>query len=309
MVKRTLSLIIPVYFNVESLPHLFEELRVLESKLTKRSMKLELIFVDDGSGDGSLNLLLQFKKRRPRTRVIKLTRNFGAVHCSKTGFQFVTGDAFLVAAADLQDPLNLIPGMVDRWLAGTQFVICERTTRDDPFISKFFSGFFYKLVKTFVIPDYPKAGYDMALMDKAFLPHLLNSSKSVYTPLLAYWLGYKPEVVQYHRPARRYGKSRWTFFKKIHAFLDVMLGFSITPIRMISAVGAFVSILSFAYGIDVIIFAALGKIPVQGFSTVIALVTFLLGLVILMLGVIGEYLWRIFEEINRRPETIIEKVY
>lgn len=309
MNKKKLSIIVPVYFNAGSLPGLFAELLKLEVQLQGRDIGLELIFVDDGSLDDSLTLLLGFRERRPSTRVVKLTRNFGAVHCSKTGFKFVTGDAFMIVAADLQDPPGLIGEMVERWQAGAKFVICERITRDDPLVSKIYSKFYYKLLRALVIRDYPEGGYDMALMDKAFLPHLLNSSKSVFTPLLAYWLGYKPEVIRYHRPAREHGKSRWTFAKKFHAFLDVMLGFSITPIRTISGIGAVVSVTSFLYGAMVVINALLGRIPVEGFSTVVALITFLLGLIILMLGVIGEYLWRIFDETNRRPETVIEDVW
>jgi dolichol-phosphate mannosyltransferase len=309
MDDKKISIVIPVYFNEESLPSLFEAMGTLESQLLERSVVLELIFVDDGSKDGSLARLLEFKAKRPGTKVVKLTRNFGAVHCSKTGFQFVTGDAFMSMAADLQDPLDLVPEMVDRWLAGSKFVICERITRADPFMSKLFSKIFYVLLRAFVIHEYPKGGYDVALMDKVFLPHLRNSSKSVYTPLLAYWLGYQPEAIRYHRPSRQFGKSRWTFLKKLNAFLDVMLGFSITPIRLVSALGAFISLLSFAYGVDIVIATIFGKVPVKGFPTVVALITFLLGLIILMLGVIGEYLWRIFDETNRRPETVIDEIY
>ena len=215
----------------------------------------------------------------------------------------------MILAADLQDPPNLITEMVDQWLAGSKFVICERITRDDPLISKIYSKIYYKLLRTFVIRDYPEGGYDMALMDKAFLPYLLNSSKSVFTPLLAYWLGYKPDVIHYHRPAREHGKSGWTFAKKFTAFLDVMLGFSITPIRAISGIGAVVALCSFLYGGAVVTSALFHQIPVEGFATVVALVTFLLGLIVVMLGIIGEYLWRIFDETNKRPETVIEEVW
>ena len=270
---------------------------------------LELIFVDDGSKDESLARLLEFKDRRSETKVVKLTRNFGAVHCSKTGFQFVTGDAFMIMAADLQDPPNLVLEMVDHWIDGSKFVICERIARDDPIVSKFFSRIYYKLLRALVIRNYPEGGYDMALMDKAFLPYLLNSSKSVFTPLLAYWLGYKPNVIQYRRPAREFGKSGWTFSKKISSFLDVMLGFSITPIRAISGVGAIVALCSFLYGGAVVVSAIFHQIPVEGFATVVALITFLLGLIIMMLGIIGEYLWRIFDETNKRPETVIEEIW
>ncbi|HZY20074.1 MAG TPA: glycosyltransferase family 2 protein [Ramlibacter sp.] len=309
MTSKTLSVVTPVYFNAGSLPRLFEEFGKLEDQLAGRGVALELIFVDDGSKDRSLELLLEFRQRRPATKVVKLTRNFGAVHCSKTGFRFVTGDAFMIVAADLQDPPSLIVDMVERWEQGAKFVICERSTREDPLVSRIYSRIYYKLLRALVIRDYPQGGYDMALMDRALLEPMTHSAKSVFTPLLAYWLGYTPEVIKYHRPKREHGKSGWTFRKKLTAFLDVMLGFSITPIRLISAVGAFTALFSFLYGGAVVINALLNRIPVEGFATVVALITFLLGLIILMLGVIGEYLWRIFEETNKRPETVIEQVW
>lgn len=307
--EKRLSIVVPVYFNADSLPKLFEELLKLEGQLKERALRLELIFVDDGSKDESLARLLEFKARREATRVVKLTRNFGAVLCSKTGFKFVTGDAFMIVAADLQDPPSLIIEMVDRWLAGSKFVICERVTRGDPAMSKIYSKIYYKMLRLLVMRDYPEGGYDMALMDKALLPHLVNSAKSVFTPLLAYWLGYKPDVIHYHRPSREHGKSGWTFGKKFKAFLDVMLGFSITPIRVMSGIGAVVALGSFIYGGAVVLNALLHRIPVEGFATMVALITFLLGLVLLMLGIIGEYIWRIFEETNQRPETVIDEVW
>jgi polyisoprenyl-phosphate glycosyltransferase len=309
MSNKKISIVVPVYFNADSLPRLFEEFLKLESQLAKRALDLELIFVDDGSKDESLIRLLEFKKRRSATKIVKLTRNFGAVHCSKTGFKFVTGDAFMIVAADLQDPPSLIPEMVDRWLAGSKFVICERISRGDPLVSVIFSKIYYMLLRKFIIPGYPEGGYDMGLMDKVFLSYLLNSSKTVFTPLLAYWLGYQPDVIHYHRPARENGKSGWTFAKKFTTFLDVMLGFSITPIRAISGIGAVVAVCSFLYGGAVVVSALFHKIPVEGFATVVALISFLLGLIILMLGVIGEYLWRIFDETNKRPETVIEEIW
>ncbi len=303
------SIIIPVYFNAESLPYLFEKLRILEGQLHSLDMTLELIFVDDGSGDDSLNELFRIKELRPETIIVKLTRNFGAVHASKCGFRFVTGDCFTILAADLQDPPELILQMVDKWRNGSKFTICERISRDDPIASQIFSGLFYWLLNRLVVSNYPSGGYDMALMDKSLLPHIVNSSKNLYTPLLAYWLGFKPEILYYHRPKREHGKSRWTFKKKFTAFLDVMLGFSVTPIRLISAIGAVVAVFSFLYGTSITINAILGNVPVKGFAALAALITFLLGLVIIMLGIIGEYLWRVFDEVNKRPEVVIDEVF
>jgi len=308
-VTKKLSIIVPVYFNEGSLPPLFERLQAIERQLRDIDMVLELIFVDDGSGDASLEALLRIKSARPATKVVKLSRNFGAVHASKCGFQFVTGHAFMILAADLQDPPELIMEMVAKWREGSKFVICERVSRDDPIIAKLYAALFYWLLHRLVMSDYPQGGYDMALMDRSLLPHLTHSSKNLYTPLLAYWLGYKPAVIHYHRAKREHGRSRWTFAKKFKAFLDVMLGFSVKPIRLISGFGAIVAALSFAYGLSVTINALYGNVPVPGFAALAALITFLLGLVIIMLGIIGEYLWRVFDEVNRRPEVVIDEIY
>jgi len=308
MLKK-LSLIVPVYFNASSLPLLFERLKIVEEKLDSSHIQMELIFVDDGSGDNSMDELLKIKGQRPLTKIIKLARNFGAVHASKCGLSFTTGDCFMMLAADLQDPPELILVMVEKWLEGHKFIICARISRDDPFLSKLYAAIFYWLLHRLVITDYPPGGYDMALMDKSLLPHLINSSKNLYTPLLAYWLGYKPEVIHYHREKRLYGESRWTFQKKFKAFLDIMLGFSTKPIRFISLLGVAVATASFIYGTSIIINALLGNIPVPGFAALSSLITFLLGLIIVMLGIIGEYLWRVFDEVNKRPEVVIDEVY
>lgn len=307
--KKKISVIIPVYYNAAGLPSLFSRLESLEENLLLKNCSLELIFVDDGSQDSSLNLLLKFKEKRSETKVVKLTRNFGAIKCSKVGLKFVTGDAFVILAADLQDPPELILDMYEKWLSGAKFVICERNSRDDPFFSKLFAHIYYKLVRMLVIKNYPKGGYDLALMDKDLLPYFLDSSKSAVPSLLGFWLGFKPEIIPYHRELRKYDKSKWTFSKKLTLFLDVMLGFSITPIRAISLVGFFVSILSFGYGGSVVIGGLMNKIPIQGYATIVALITFLLGLIIIMLGFISEYLWRIFNEINKRPEAVIEEFW
>lgn len=306
---KTLSLVIPVYYNEQSLPPLFVKLQEIERALAENSMALELIFVDDGSGDGSLQELFKIKQQRPATRIIKLSRNFGANRASKCGMQHATGDCCMVLAADLQDPPSLILQMVEKWKAGSKFTICTRISRNDPLVSRIYSRVFYWLLNRLVMKDYPQGGFDVALMDKSMLPPIQKSAKNLHTPLLAYWLGYRPEVIPYHRAKREHGRSRWTFKKKFNAFLDIILGFSVTPIRMISLIGGIVSFCSFIYGLRIACDALFGKIPVQGFASLAVLITFLLGLIIIMLGVIGEYLWRVFDETNKRPEVVIDEVY
>lgn len=303
-----LSVVVPVYFNEHSLPPLFEALLDVEERLREKDFQLELIFVDDGSRDGSLAVLRQLKQRRPATRVVKLTRNFGAVHATKTGMRFVTGDCFLVLAADLQDPPELILEMADLWRQGAKLVLCVRKDREDSPASVLFSNIYYRLVRLFVVKDYPTGGYDLALMDKQFLPYLLDSAKNVNTPLYAYWLGFEPVRIEYSRRKRLHGKSRWTFLKRVKFFIDSLLGFSIVPIRLMSLFGACVSLGSFGYGSLIAINALRGKGEVPGFPTLVVVISFLLGIVIMMLGVIGEYIWRIFDEVSRKPEAVIDEI-
>lgn len=307
---KTVSVIIPVYFEEGSIHKLFAALRKSEADLLTIDVALELIFVDDGSKDNTLNALIEFKKERPLTKIVKLTRNFGAINASKTGLKFVTGDCFTIIAADLQDPPELIKTMVEAWLQGAKYVVALRNKkRADPMLTRFYAALYYRLIKAFVVKDFPKGGFDIALWDKDLLQYIRDCSKNINRSLYAHWLGYTPVVLRYDRPQRAHGKSKWTFAKKFNLFMDSFLGFSILPIRLISAIGMCVSFLSFIYGIIIIIGAISGTLAVQGFATIVALVSFLLGLVIIMLGVIGEYIWRIFDEVNQRPEAVIESVY
>ncbi len=307
--RKTISVVVPVFYNAESLPGLFEALVKLEQELETRSVGLELIFVDDGSADDSLSRLLEFKHARPGTKVVKLTRNFGAIAASKMGFHFVTGDAFMILAADLQDPPELILTMVDRWLNGAKYVVAAREQRDDSLESRLFARIYYRLIRTIAVRDYPEGGYDLSLMSRDFLSLLRHSAKNINTPLYAFWLGFKPEFVRYTRRRREHGRSRWTFWKRLKFFLDSVLGFSIVPIRFMSAFGLLVALGSFMHAGLIAFNTILHGTTVPGFATIVTLITFLLGLVILMLGVIGEYLWRIFDEVTRKPEAVIDQVY
>jgi len=151
--------------------------------------------------------------------------------------------------------------------------------------------------------------YPDTLIVKVFLPYLRDSAKNINPSLFAYWLGFKPEIIRYERKQRSHGHSRWTFSKRIEFFLDSILGFSIVPIRTISAIGILVSLISLGYGSVIVVNAIVGRTDVPGFATIVALVSLLLGLIIVMLGVTGEYLWRIFDEINERPESVIDEIY
>tara|TARA_Y200000002_G_scaffold377973_1_gene384480 strand:- start:1578 stop:2525 length:948 start_codon:yes stop_codon:yes gene_type:complete len=303
------SIIVPVYYNEDSLSILFNKLIELEKKLLLDDINIELIFVDDGSKDNSLRELLKLKEKKPDTKVIKHTRNFGAVIATKTGQKYASGDCCTVIAADLQDPVDLLYDMVQHWVKGHKYVIAVRRTRKDPFLSRMFSSFYYKILKTFVIRNYPEGGFDLALIDKTLLPYFKNSGKNINPSLLGYWLGFQPKIIKYDRLEREFGKSRWTFKKKINFFLDSILGFSVKPIRSILSIGIVISLFSFFYFAFVLVNAMLGNMEVKGFATIVALISFFFGIVISMLGVIGEYIWRIFDELNKKPESVIDEVF
>ena len=237
MSSKTLSMIIPVYYNAESLPILYNELINFEQSLAERNISLDLIFVDDGSCDDSFAELMKIKHERPSTKLIKLARNFGAVAAGRAGLRYVEGDCFLMLSADLQEPIGQVLKMVDCWLAGDKFVISARESRKDPPLTKLFAALYYRLLKWLVLGDYPQGGFDLMLMDKSMLPFMVNSGKNTNPNLLAYWLGFHPTVLHYQRQGRKHGKSRWTFRKKVGFLINTVTGFSVAPIRIMSGIG------------------------------------------------------------------------
>ena len=299
---------IPVYFNEESIATLGDRLLEVEADLGAFNVALEIVMVDDGSGDGSYAAMQSLQPRFARCTLVRHTRNFGALVALKTALEHATGDAFVILSADLQDPPELVVDMAKAWQAGAKYVVCQRRSREDPLSTKLFAFVYYGLVRRFVIPTYPKGGFDFSLMGAQMMEALRRAPKNVNFVLFAFWLGYKPHLISYDRVQREHGGSRWTFAKKLKLVVDTFLGFSVAPIRLISFVGALVAFCSFAYGLFVVIATLSGIVPVQGFATIVVLITFLLGLIILILGVIAEYLWRILYEVNRLPEGVIDEV-
>ncbi len=303
------SLIIPTYFNEESLNDLFQELNKLESNLKSINFSLELIFVDDGSGDNSLQKLVEYKSFRSETKIIKLTRNFGSYLACKEGLRHVTGDCFVLLSADLQDPPSLVFEMVKRWKKGNRFVVCARKTRKDSILKKLFARITYFLIRKFVIAYYPKYGFDLCLLDSSALVHIINSARAIHYSVHFYWLGYKPDIIFYDRIKRKYGKSKWTFYKSVNSALDILLGFKSKFTQFVTSFGLLVSFLSFLWGLRIIVAALAGNIPVPGFASIIVFMSFFFGLVIFYLSLILEYLWRIFGDLNKRSDVIVEKIY
>ncbi len=303
-----LSVVIPIY-NEPSLQKLLGKLDEVEGQLSTIGMDAEYIFVDDGSDSkDSLNELIAYKAKKKNVRIIRLARNFGSFHAIKAGFGLVSGDCFAMLAADLQDPPELIVDMAQKWQKGAKFVICVRGERDDPLSTRLFASLYYKIIRRFAIPDFPASGYDLSLMDAAMLPQLLQASVQINFRLLAYWMGIKPEVISYKRMQREAGETHWGLSKRINLFIDSLIAFSGWPSRALAVAGALTSAISFISLLYFVFF------PENGISSTfltigISVLALLAGFLLLGMALIAEYLWRIFQLVANKPETVIEEIY
>jgi len=306
--KCLFSVVIPIYYNELNIPYTVPRLQKLQEILPE--IELEYIFVDDGSKDSSLQLLLKEREKDPRIKVIKLSKNFGSMAAIQAGLLHVKGDCVGVIAADLQDPPELFVDMIAEWKMGKKVVMAVRADREESFSQKMFSNSYYYFMRKLALRDYPKGGFDFVLLDKQIVMELNDiQEKNTNIMSLIYWLGHEQHYIPYIRQERKHGKSRWTFSKKIKLFVDSFVSFSYAPIRFMSFIGVIVAMLSFLYGIFTIFNALTGVIKIEGWTSIIAIITFLLGMIMIMLGIIGEYLWRILDESRKRPAFIIDEIY
>jgi polyisoprenyl-phosphate glycosyltransferase len=301
-----LSIVIPVYYNEFNLPSLSEKLK--ETVLDNPEIDYELIFVDDGSGDNSYDELVKLRRNNDKVKIIKLSRNFGSHTAVLAGLCHVTGDCATVISADLQDPPEIILQMLEKWKQGNNVVLAVRKDREEPFTQKLISNSYYKLMKKYALKNMPKGGFDCFLIDKKVVDILKNIEEKNTTLMgQILWCGFKTDVIYYVRKQREIGKSRWTLSKKIKLFIDSFLAFSYFPIRTMSVLGLIVSAASFIYGIVLILLKVIMDTDIQGWTSLMVVVLFMSGLQMIMLGVIGEYLWRNIDETRKRPTFIIEE--
>ena len=303
-----LSIVVPIYYNEPNIPDTVPRLLALESQLG--GMELELVVVDDGSGDRSLEMLVEWQRREPRRiRVVKLTRNFGSMAAIQAGLTRATGDCVGMIAADLQDPPELFLEMVAHWRRGTKVVLAVRSDREESALQRFFSGAYYALLRRFALAGYPAGGFDFFLVDRQVVEEIGRiREKNTNLMSLIFWLGFRPIMLPYVRRQRAKGKSRWTFGKKVKLFIDSFVAFSYAPIRIVSLTGIVVALSAFLYGGYVFYAWVARDIPVKGYAPTVILLALTSGIQMLMIGVLGEYLWRALDEVRRRPPYVIDDV-
>lgn len=305
---KTLSVVVPVYRGEKLIAPFLVQMDKVALALRDLGMGMQLIFVDDGSLDGTLSVLRTVQQERDNVTIVKLTRNFGAMAASKIGLQQVTGDCFTIMAVDLQDPPEVLVEMAKRWKAGAKYIVGERVKRADPWITRLLATTFYRMVRLFLVKGFPLGGIDFGFWDASLLPYLRGAGKHANRALLSHWLGFRPEYIQYVRP-KSLGASHWSLARRLVLFVDTFIGFSVLPIRVISGIGFIVALASFTYALVILYGGVTGKIQVPGYASSVVLLSFLLGLTILLLGVLGEYVWRIFDILNHRPDAVVDEVY
>lgn len=300
-----ISIVVPVYYNSDTLMDLYEDMK---AKILGVIGDYELVFVDDGSGDNSWEIMGQIQEMDDNVRCVKLSRNFGEHAALLAGLSVCTGDCAVTKQADLQEDSSLIPEMYDSWKKGNKVVLAVRRSRDESKVKVFFANMYYLLIRKFVNKNMPVGGCDCYLIDRKVIEvlQLLDEKNSSLT-LQVLWAGFKTDYVYFDRKNREKGKSRWTLSKKIKLVVDSMMSFSYVPIRLMTFVGVIFNLCAIALFISVLVeFFTVGT-PVAGWSSLMCVILCSFGLVLLMLGILGEYIWRALDAARTRPPFIIDE--
>ncbi len=306
--KKLVSILIPCYNEQASLPTLYTELSKVINELS--DYVFEIFFVNDGSKDNTLDLIKAFHEADKRISYVDLSRNFGKENAMLAGFDHVKGDCMIIMDADLQDPPSLIPQMLQAWEAGYDDVFAKRIDRgSESLLRKLFSLAFYKILDHSTRFEILQNVGDFRLLDRRCIDALKQLRENErYTKGMFCWIGYKKKELVFNRQNRVAGKSNWNFWSLFNLAIEGITSFTTAPLRMATIMGFVIALLSFSlmlfYGIKTIIYGD----PVQGFTTLIVVVLFLGGVQLISIGILGEYIGRIFNETKHRP-TYLEREY
>ena len=303
-----LSVVVPVFNEEEAIP-LF--IRRLVSVLAGADLDFEILFINDGSTDETLDALLHAQGGEPRIRIVDLSRNFGKEAALTAGMQFAVGSAVVPIDVDLQDPPELILQMVTKWREGFDVVLGRRLNRDsDSWAKRSSANWFYRLHNKIAEPKLPENVGDFRLMDRCVVDALnrLPESRRFMKGLFA-WVGFRTAVVDYVRPERVAGTTKFNGWRLWNFALEGVTSFSTDPLRIWTYIGSIVSLLSFLFAAFIAVKVLIRGVDVPGYASLMVAVTFLGGLQLIGIGVLGEYLGRTYMEAKRRPVYLIRRVY
>jgi len=305
---QMISLVIPVYETVESLAHLLDELDKLAPRMPD---ELEVVLVVDGKPEGNFEFLRQHLPGKSyRWQLLTLSRNFGAWPATYAGLHHGRGDYFAVVSADLQEPPELIIQFSEILLSGrSDIVLGRRDARADPWLSALQSHLFWSFYRKFVVSDVPDGGVDTFAFTRTVRDVLMNFKEASTSFLsLMLWIGYRRETVSYKRAPRLYGMSTWSFSRRLRQAVNSIFNFSDIPLKLLLYVGAIGVLTSVVIGSAVLYGRLVGGTHVQGYAATILALLFFGGLTSFGLGIIGQYLWLVLQNVRNRPSYLVDSI-
>ena len=298
---KKISILVPCYNEEKSIPLLYPELKkIMEGQ---PSYDWEVLFVNDGSKDNTLSQIKSLRKEDVRINFVNLSRNFGKENAMLAGFDYVTGDCMIILDADLQDPPSLIPQMLEYWEQGYQDVYAKRSNRGkESWLRKKLSLLFYKILDHSTRFDVLQNVGDFRLLDRQCINALRKLRESErYTKGMFCWIGFKKKEITFDRGDRVAGDSNWNFWSLFNLAIEGITSFTTAPLRFATVLGDFVALIAFCfmlfYGVKTIVYGE----QVRGFTTLIVVILFMGGVQLITIGVLGEYIGRIFNETKKRP--------
>ncbi|NMG59970.1 glycosyltransferase [Geitlerinema sp. P-1104] len=304
----TLSVVIPIYNEEANLAYLFE--RVLEN-LQGLNIPYEIICVNDGSRDRSLQRLIQYHLENPAIKIVSFSRNFGKDIALSAGLDYVSGAAVIPLDADLQDPPELMGCLLEKWRQGYDVVYATRRDRQgESWLKRLSSGGFYRLLGRVSDVPIPRDTGDFRLMDRQVVEALKRlPERNRFMKGLFAWVGYRQVAIEYDRQSRYAGKSKWNYWQLWNFALDGITAFSSIPLKVWSYLGLGISLVALVYAVFLVIRTLISGIDVPGYASLMVAVLFMGGVQLISLGVIGEYLGRVYEEVKGRPLYLVRDLY
>jgi glycosyltransferase involved in cell wall biosynthesis len=302
------SVIIPLYCEESSVDYLFDR---LEAVLTELKVTHEFICVDDGSKDNTLQCLVKHHHRNPNIKVVALSRNFGKEIALSAGLDYAQGRAVIPIDADLQDPPELIADLIVKWQEGYDIVYAKRRSRQgETWFKKATANLFYRLIRTMSPTPIPPDTGDFRLLDRRVvealkqLPERTRFMKGLFT-----WVGFRQTYIEYDRMPRHSGRTKWNYWRLWNFALDGITSFSTVPLRIWGYLGLFFSLLAFSYASFLVIRVLIMGVDLPGYASLMVAILFLGGVQLMGIGILGEYIGRIFEEVKARPLYFVRESY
>ena len=306
--RSLLSIVVPCY-NEEKVLRLFNGALMDQlKKMADRRYEYEIIYVNDGSGDGTQKLILEFAEKDTRVKYIAFSRNFGKEAAMLAGLEHAAGDCAVIMDADLQHPPSLIGRMLDKLEEGYDQVIARRDRTGDSWKSSFFARTYYRLVNKMVDVKMVDGAGDFRLLSRATIDAVLSLQEANrFSKGLFSWVGFNQTYIEYENRQRAFDESRWSFKRLLRYGVDGIVSFNVQPLRMCVYLGGALLLLSMAYLVYLFVSILIHGIDVPGYFTTIALISVLGGVQLISLGIIGEYVGRIYAEVKKRPAYIIAR--